>query len=164
LIKDNDRNYENYNRENRGNINQDRSWWDRTSDEVSSWFGDEDAERRRRMDEQRKGEHRGKGPKQYQRSQERILEDVCDRLSDDDRLDASDIEVKVNGSEVVLSGTVDSKNAKRRAEDIAEAVSGVANVQNQLRVSQQSFDSSKQKTMTQPTSGNALKPEKMHHN
>lgn len=31
----------------------DRGWWDRTSDEVSSWFGDEEAERRRRMDEQR---------------------------------------------------------------------------------------------------------------
>jgi hypothetical protein len=44
-----------------------RDWWDRATDEVSSWFGDEDAERRRRMDE-----HRGRGPKNYSRSDERI--------------------------------------------------------------------------------------------
>ena len=31
----------------------ERGWWDRTSDEVSSWFGDEGAERRRRIDERR---------------------------------------------------------------------------------------------------------------
>jgi CBS domain-containing protein len=31
----------------------DRGWLDRTSDEVSSWFGDEEAERRRRMDKRR---------------------------------------------------------------------------------------------------------------
>ena len=29
------------------NADQERGWWDRTTDEVSSWFGDEDAERRR---------------------------------------------------------------------------------------------------------------------
>ncbi len=47
---------------------------DKTRDEVSSWFGDGDAARRRRMDEIR--DHRGKGPKNYQRSSERIKEDV----------------------------------------------------------------------------------------
>lgn len=31
----------------------ERGWWDRASDEMSSWFGDEDAGRRRRMDERR---------------------------------------------------------------------------------------------------------------
>lgn len=31
----------------------DRGFWDRASDEVASWFGDEDAERRRRQDQQR---------------------------------------------------------------------------------------------------------------
>src|ERR1044071_1373994 len=29
-----------------------RGWWDRASDEVASWFGDTEAERRRRMDQQ----------------------------------------------------------------------------------------------------------------
>jgi len=142
--------------------NQDRNWWDKTTDEVSSWFGDEDAERRRRMDSQQKGEHRGKGPKDYHRSQERIMEDVCDRLCDDSYVDASGIEVKVNGSDVILTGTVDNKEAKRRAEDVVESVSGVTNVQNQLRIGQQIYTtSSQEKTVA---TGNAVKPEKMHHN
>ena len=85
--------------------------------------------------------HKGKGPKNYQRSEERIREDVCDRLSDDYVIDASDIDIKVNGSDVILTGTVNSRNEKRRAEDIAESVSGVTNVQNQLRVSSSAYGS-----------------------
>jgi osmotically-inducible protein OsmY len=63
--------------------------------------------------------NRGRGPKNYQRSEERIREDVCDRLSDDYLIDASEIDIKVNGSEVVLTATVYSRNEKRRAEDVA---------------------------------------------
>ena len=111
---------------------EDRGWWDRASDAVASWFGDEDAERRRRMDQQR--EHRGRGPKNYRRSDERIKEDVNDRLSDDYYVDASEIEVMVTNTEVTLTGTVNSREDKRRAEDIAESVSGVTNVENRLRV------------------------------
>ena len=87
------------------------------------------------------GEHRGKGPKDYKRSDDRIREDVCDRLSDDGRIDASNIDVRVSGNEVILSGSVDSKDVKRRAEDVAESVSGVSNVQNQLRVGNRSNQS-----------------------
>jgi hypothetical protein len=64
------------------------------------------------------------------------LEDVNDRLSDDYYLDASEIEVMVQSAEVVLTGTVNSRNDKRRAEDLAESVSGVKNVENRLRVGQ----------------------------
>ncbi|HEY0834617.1 MAG TPA: BON domain-containing protein [Azospirillum sp.] len=119
----------------------ERGWWDRTSDEVSSWFGDEDAERRRHMDERtmddRRGAHRGRGPRGYTRSDERIRDDVNDRLTDDPYVDASDIDVTVSGGEVTLAGTVDSRMARRRAEDIVDAVSGVTHVQNNLRVRQQ---------------------------
>lgn len=80
------------------------------------------------------GRHRGKGPRNYQRSEERIREDVCDRLSDDSDLDASDIEVEVSGREVTLIGHVGSRWAKRCAEDCAESVSGIEHVQNNLRV------------------------------
>lgn len=111
---------------------EDRGWWERTGDEVRSWFGDEDAERRRRMDE-----YRGRGPKGYTRSDDRIREDVCDRLCDDPRVDASNIEVSVANGEVTLSGTVDARDVKHRAEDCAEDVSGVKNVQNNLRVQMQ---------------------------
>jgi osmotically-inducible protein OsmY len=113
----------------------DRDWWDRSRDEVSSWFGDDEAERRRRMDEQRAGAiHRGKGPKGYRRSEERIREDAYDRLTDDDRVDATNIQVQMEGDDVVLSGSVNSREEKRRAEDLVERVSGVRNVQNRLRV------------------------------
>lgn len=78
--------------------------------------------------------HRGRGPKNYQRSDDRICEDVCDRLSDDHDVDASDIDVSVSNREVTLSGEVDSKQAKRRAEDCADSCSGVEHVQNNLRV------------------------------
>jgi len=125
---------------NYGNASQggyDRGWWDRTRDEVSSWFGDEDAERRRRLD---KGEFKGVGPKGYKRSDERIREDVSDRLSDDDMLNASNIEIVVNNCDVTLTGTVDSRWAKRRAEDLAERISGVDNVSNQLRVENTGFE------------------------
>jgi len=80
------------------------------------------------------GPHRGLGPKGYQRSDERIREDVCERLTDDPFIDASDIEVEVKGREVTLSGTVASRGLRRRAEDLAELASGVAHVQNNLRV------------------------------
>lgn len=109
---------------------EDRGWMERAGDEVRSWFGDEDAERRRQQDEQ----HRGRGPKGYTRSDERIREDVCDRLSDDWRIDASDIEVQVQDGEVTLTGSVNDRQLKRRAEDVAEEISGVRNVQNNLRV------------------------------
>jgi osmotically-inducible protein OsmY len=129
-----------YDRESYGREGYDRGgergWWDRASDAVASWFGDEEAERRRRMDQQR--EHRGRGPKGYRRSDERIKEDVNDRLSDDYYLDASDVEVMVTNTEVTLTGTVNSREDKRRAEDLAESVSGVTNVENRLRVKQQS--------------------------
>ena len=78
--------------------------------------------------------HRGKGPKGYRRSDERIREDVSDRMMDDGALDASNIEVRVENSEVTLDGTVDSRADKRRAEVLAEHCSGVDHVQNNLRV------------------------------
>jgi hypothetical protein len=80
------------------------------------------------------GPHRGRGPRGYKRSDERILEDVSDRLTEDAHVDARTIEVRVEDGEITLDGTVGSRWEKRHAEDIAEAVSGVAHVQNNLRV------------------------------
>ncbi len=109
---------------------EDRGFWDRAGDEVASWFGNDEAERRRRQD----ARHEGRGPKGYRRSDDRIREDVSDRLTDDPFIDASEIEIQVSDAEVTLTGTVDSRNARRRAEDLAERVSGVTHVQNNLRV------------------------------
>ena len=131
-----------YNRNRRGNSDDDRGWWDKTSDEVSSWFGDEDAERRRDMDRVRSGQHRGKGPKGYSRSDERIKQDVSDQLADDMFVDASEIEITVNQGEVTLTGRVQERSEKRRAEDLVEAISGVKHVENRIRVGSYSGASS----------------------
>jgi osmotically-inducible protein OsmY len=111
-----------------------RGFFDKAGDEIASWFGDDDAARRREMD------HRGRGPKGYVRSDERICDDVNDRLTDDWRLDASDISVTVESGEVTLDGTVRDRASKRRAEDLAEDISGVRHVQNNLRVADRGFD------------------------
>lgn len=129
-----DRSFDDYRNEvDRSYNDRDRDWWDRTRDEVSSWFGDDEAERRRRMDRVY-GQYRGKGPRGYRRADERIREDINDRLSDDPFLDASEVDVSIENGEVTLTGSVDSRMSKRRAEDIAESVSGVTNVENRLRV------------------------------
>jgi BON domain-containing protein len=201
----------------------DRGFFDRAGDEVRSWFGDEEAERRRRRDElearrrgwrpaprwgergtrssdyvddrewarqwgylerpydrrgmaeerpwwedrwgdsgfrserespgrrsmgydfgpgaggdvwMSRGPHTGRGPKGYQRSDERIKEDLCERLCEHGELDAREIEVVVVNREVTLQGSVTNRTDKRLAEDIADSVSGVSEVHNQLRVDQ----------------------------
>ncbi|RPF72729.1 BON domain-containing protein [Aurantiacibacter spongiae] len=112
----------------------DRGFFEKAGDEVASWFGDEDAERRREMD------HRGRGPSNYTRSDERILEDCCDRLTEDRRVDARNITVTVEGGEVTLDGTVDNRMQKRRAEDCVHDLSGVGHVQNNLRLKEHAED------------------------
>jgi osmotically-inducible protein OsmY len=107
-----------------------RGWWDRAADKVASWFGGDEG----RDYEAGRQSYRGKGPKNYRRSDERVKEDVSDRLSDDHWLDASEIEVTVSSGEVTLSGMVKTRDDKRRAEQLAEQVSGVDNVQNNIRV------------------------------
>lgn len=78
--------------------------------------------------------YRGRGPKNYQRSDERIREEVCERLTMDHDVDATEIEVEVQGGTVVLNGSVNERHAKRIAEDIADSVRGVKDVQNNIRV------------------------------
>lgn len=89
---------------------------------------------------------RGRGPKGYQRSDERIHEDVCDRLSDDSWIDASDIEVRVDNGEVTLSGRVDERAAKFAAESLCDSVSGVRDIQNQLRCGPRDQEQSESET------------------
>lgn len=67
------------------------------------------------------------------RHDERVREELCRRLADDPWIDATEIEVRVVAGEVTLSGSVDSRSIRRRAEDLAEQVSGVSYVQNDLR-------------------------------
>lgn len=213
--------YEDQQRRERGYRRDERGFMDRAGDEVRSWFGDDDAERRRQFDDRDRNRERvygqggeygpgsyrgswerdwndadergyygerayygergssgdrgthgeraygygdrgvgnyfnqpgypgsfrnrggfeaerqsfaGRGPRGYQRSDARINEDVCDRLCDSPAIDATNVDVRVAGGEVTLSGTVSSRDEKRRAEDMIEHVSGVREVHNNLRV------------------------------
>ncbi len=83
------------------------------------------------------GPYQGVGPRGYQRSDQRISEDICDLLTMHGSVDASDIEVNVQNGEVTLEGTVPSRAMKRMAEDTAESVSGVQDVHNHLHINRQ---------------------------
>ena len=75
-----------------------------------------------------------RGPKGYKRSDDRIREDVSDRLGDHPYLDCSEVEVSVSSGEVTLTGSVNSRHEKFLIEEIADDVSGVNEVHNQVRV------------------------------
>jgi hypothetical protein len=82
----------------------------------------------------------GKGPRGYSRSDERIKEDVCERLAHG-YLDASEIDVSVTAGEVTLEGLVRSRDDRRLAEDIIEGVFGVKDVDNKLKVKKETSTS-----------------------
>jgi hypothetical protein len=75
-----------------------------------------------------------RSPKNYKRSDERIREDICDRLSVSPDVDPSELEVSVSAGEVTLTGIVPDRQMKFIAEDIADDVPGVHEIHNQLRV------------------------------
>lgn len=77
---------------------------------------------------------RGVGPRGYVRSDQRIYEDICDRLTEHPFIDASDITVSVRDRAVTLAGSVDTILARHQVEDIAREVTGVADVRNELIV------------------------------
>jgi len=108
-----------------------RNFLDRAADRVASWFGGHEGETRAAPTWQG---HRGKGPRGYHRSDQRISDDVHDALTDDAYLDATDVTVAVASGEVTLSGVVTDREAKHRAERIVERISGVDHVQNNLRI------------------------------
>ena len=107
-------------------------------------------------------QHRGKGPKGYKRSDQRIQEDINDQLSYHGDIDATDIEVKVQNGEVTLSGTVQDKKSKRLAEDIAEDINGAGNVQNNIKVSKEDKSTSTNETKKSNSHSSTDKREKAH--
>jgi hypothetical protein len=129
--------HEDWNRFGPGDMNQ--NWGRRSSDgqgQASHW------------------NERSRWPKSYKRSDERIKDDIHEELIRHGRIDASDIEVQVKEGEVTLTGQVSSRQDKRLAEELAEKVLGVHDVQNQLRVRSAMHGS--QHAHQQPGSGEAM--------
>jgi osmotically-inducible protein OsmY len=79
--------------------------------------------------------HRGKGPKGYERSDDRIHDEICERLTRHPLIDASLMDVSVKNREVTLTGEVLDRRMKHMAEDVVDEVFGVREIHNNLRVS-----------------------------
>ena len=68
------------------------------------------------------GPYAGRGPKGYQRSDERIREDMCEHLTVHPAIDASEIDGTVTNGDVTLSGSVESRAVKRLVEALTEGI------------------------------------------
>jgi osmotically-inducible protein OsmY len=79
------------------------------------------------------------GPKGYQRSDERLKEDISERLMESHYIDSSDVSIDVRGAKVVLEGTVPSRHMKHAIEDLVDACPGVQDIDNRVRVANQSM-------------------------
>ncbi len=130
----------------------DESYRNRNSDNLRTRYGNREnhSEYRSNSSESFDQGYRGKGPKGYKRSNEKIEDEVCQELMRSPQIDASDIEVSVKDGVVTLKGSVESKSVKRLAEDLCEEVLGVEDVQNTLRIVKN--NTSSQRKTSNPTS------------
>jgi hypothetical protein len=92
----------------------------------------------------------GRPPRAYRRSDERIRDDVYDRLMAQDWIDAADVLVTVADGEITLAGTVPSRQDKRDVEELADSVLGVREIHNQLRLANQTADQAPVSQSTSP--------------
>ncbi len=76
---------------------------------------------------------RGRAPRGYRRSSERILADLCDGLMRS-WVDAEDVDIRVRDGVVLLSGVVRSADERHATEALARDVLGVKEVINDIRV------------------------------
>lgn len=123
-------------------FDEDRDFENRMPMGGERWGGITPAERSWNTE----GRHRGRGPRNYQRSDERISDEIHQILTFHPELDASDVDIIVESAIVTLRGAVDSRAAKRLTEDLVEDVFGVKEVHNELRVNRGDF----QKPLLQP--------------
>src|SRR5205814_1762436 len=75
-----------------------------------------------------------RGPRGYQRSDERLREEIIDRLLQQEDINLEDIQVDVNDGIVTLSGTVDNRRTKHQIEDIIDGIWGVKDIANNLHL------------------------------
>ncbi len=94
-----------------------------------SFFGanrPESADPRRRMFK--------RGPKGYQRPDERLREDISERLMSAMHIDSSEVSVTVTDGKVTLEGTVPDRAMKHAIEDLVDACPGAQDIDNRIRV------------------------------
>jgi osmotically-inducible protein OsmY len=92
------------------------------------------------------------GPKGYTRSDDRIREDISERLMMADSIDSSEVTITVKDGRVLLEGSVPTRSMKHSIEDLADYTAGVQEVENRIRVERQGQSSGSGST-TGVTSG-----------
>jgi osmotically-inducible protein OsmY len=76
-----------------------------------------------------------RGPKGYKRSDERLKEDISERLMQNGHIDPSEVTVEVQNGKVTLEGTVPERRMKHQIEDLVDDCPGVQDIDNRVRVS-----------------------------
>ena len=77
------------------------------------------------------------GPKGYTRSDDRLREDISERLMMADSIDPSDVSVTVKDAKVTLEGRVPDRRMKHAIEDLVDNCPGVQDIDNRIRVGRQ---------------------------
>jgi hypothetical protein len=97
-----------------------------------------------------------RGPKGWQRSDERLKEEICERLTASHQIDCSEVTVQVQGGKVSLEGTVPDRWMKHSIEDLVDNSHGVKDIDNRLRVSrhENAGDDASGAGAKKPNSGN----------
>lgn len=112
-------------------------WRDEMGREVGEFFDDDYAEQRSDWNERRmrdiRRSMRGRGPSPVISDDERVRDQICRRMSDDDDLDAEDVRIHVHHGQVTLDGVVEDASERRHAERCAQSVRGVRRIRNHLR-------------------------------
>ncbi|HEY9398155.1 MAG TPA: BON domain-containing protein, partial [Burkholderiales bacterium] len=80
------------------------------------------------------GRSQHRGPKGYQRSDERLKEEICERLITRWDIDSSEVSVEVQGGKVTLEGTVPDRRMRHQIEDLIDDCHGVQDIENRVRV------------------------------
>ncbi len=81
----------------------------------------------------------GKGPKNYDRPDRRIYDELEDMLAHYPDIDTSEIEFAVRDRHMYVSGFVRSKMEKWMVEDVVEALTGIDAITNTLQVRKEEF-------------------------
>jgi osmotically-inducible protein OsmY len=81
-----------------------------------------------------------RGPKGITRSDERIKEDIAERLWSAGHVDSSEVTIAVENGVVELTGTVPERWMRHEIEDIADNCMGAREIENKVRVQRQAAE------------------------
>lgn len=103
---------------------------------VRAFLGNDRDDRRahHRNHDDRPRDYRGVGPRTRHDEDEELRDMICQRLSDDPDLDASNIIVRVIDNEAILDGSVRSKHDARNAYESALDIPGIVHVRERLQI------------------------------